>query len=79
MENNRKNKKDFVTMTPKELLLLRQKAQKEHFELKMKNAVKWLKQTHHIRIAKKNIARINTFFKIACLKNQKPPKETVSK
>lgn len=67
MENNKKKIKDLAVMTPKELLALRKQAQKDHFELKMKHAVKWLKQTHQIRIAKKNIARINTFFKLACI------------
>ena len=40
MENNKKKIKYLAVMTPKELLALRKQAQKDHFELKMKHAVK---------------------------------------
>jgi ribosomal protein L29 len=65
METNHKDRQKMSNMTAKELLTLRKQAQKDHFALKMKHAVKWLKQTHQLRVAKKNIARINTFFSIA--------------
>lgn len=74
MESNQKQIKNLANMSPKELLKLRQEAQKKQFELKMKHAVKGLKQTHQLNIARKNIARINTFFKLACdqVKKSKP-------
>ncbi len=44
----------------KDLLKVRKEMQKDLYDLKMKNAIKALKQTHLITIAKKNIAKINT-------------------
>lgn len=44
----------------KDLLKMRKKMQKDLYDLKMKNAIKALKQTHLISLAKKNIAKINT-------------------
>lgn len=55
--------KELRELTPKNLVDERTKMQKELYEAKMKNAVKWLKQTHQITVAKKKIARINTVLK----------------
>lgn len=50
-------------MTVKELVSERGKLKKELFELKMKNAIRWLKETHKIWDLKVKIARINTVLK----------------
>lgn len=50
-------------MTVKELVSERAKLKKELFELKMKNAIRWLKETHKIWDLKVKIARINTVLK----------------
>jgi len=50
-------------MTVKELVSERGKLKKELFELKMKNAIRWLKETHKIWDLKVQIARINTVLK----------------
>lgn len=50
-------------MTVKELISERGKMKKELFELKMKNAIRWLKETHKIWDLKVKIARINTVLK----------------
>ncbi len=50
-------------MTVKELVSERGKMKKELFELKMKNAIRWLKETHKIWDLKVKIARINTVLK----------------
>ena len=50
-------------MTVKELISERWKMKKELFELKMKNAIRWLKETHKIWDLKVKIARINTVLK----------------
>ncbi len=47
----------------KELVSERGKLKKELFELKMKNAIRWLKETHKIWDLKVKIARINTVLK----------------
>lgn len=50
-------------MTVKELVNERAKLKKELFELKMKNAIRWLKETHKIWDLKVQVARINTVLK----------------
>ena len=50
-------------MTVKELVSERAKLKKELFELKMKNAIRGLKETHKIWDLKVQIARINTVLK----------------
>lgn len=50
-------------MTVKELVSERGKMKKELFDLKMKNAIRWLKETHKIWDLKVKIARINTVLK----------------
>ncbi len=47
----------------KELVNLRKEMKKKLFEMRMKNALRALKETHLIRVAKRNIARINTVLK----------------
>ena len=50
-------------MTVKELVSERGKLKKELFELKMKNAIRGLKETHKIWDLKVKVARINTVLK----------------
>ena len=50
-------------MTVKELISERGKMKKELFDLKMKNAIRWLKETHKIWDLKVKVARINTVLK----------------
>lgn len=52
--------KDLLVLGAKELVQKRKEMQKNLFELKMKNIAGSLKKTSDIRLAKKNIARINT-------------------
>ncbi len=61
-------KKDFLLdiqkKTIKDLVAMRKKMRLEHFNLKMKNVAKWLKETHKISELRKNIARINTVLSV---------------
>lgn len=50
-------------MTVKELVSERARLKKELFELKMKNAIRGLKETHKIWDLKVKVARINTVLK----------------
>lgn len=52
--------KDLSDKSVKELVQMRTKFKKDLHALKMKHAIKWLKQTHQISLTKKNIARVNT-------------------
>lgn len=52
--------KDIQWRTEKELVKKRLEFRKELYEDKMKNSIRWLKQTHKIPGLKKKIARINT-------------------
>lgn len=52
--------KDLVWRTAKDLVALRRDFKKQLFELRMKNALKSLKETHQIAVLRKEIARINT-------------------
>lgn len=47
----------------KQLVDERRKMKKELFDLKMKNSIRWLKETHKIWDIKVKIARINTVLK----------------
>jgi ribosomal protein L29 len=51
--------KDIQWRGEKELVKKRTEFRKELYEGKMKNAIRWLKQTHKIPQLKKKIARIN--------------------
>ena len=51
---------DLVYKSLKELVAMRRDFKKQLFELRMKNALKSLKETHIISVLRKNIARINT-------------------
>lgn len=55
---------DLMQKTVKELVKMRNDLKKELFEMKMKNSMRWLKQTHLISVAKANVARINTALNI---------------
>lgn len=50
---------DLEKKTVREIFLLKKDLEKELFSLKMKNAIRSLKQTHLIRLVRRNIARIN--------------------
>lgn len=49
--------------TPKELVSMRKKMKDELFKLKMKNAIRGLKETHLLWDLRVKIARINTVLK----------------
>jgi large subunit ribosomal protein L29 len=51
---------DLIDTSLKDLVLMRRDLKKQLFELRMKNALKSLKETHLISILRKNVARINT-------------------
>jgi large subunit ribosomal protein L29 len=51
---------DLREKSPKELVALRKKLKNELFALKMKNAIRGLKETHQLGELKIQIARINT-------------------
>jgi len=52
--------KDLKDKSVKELVQSRAKLKQELHGLKMKHAIKWLKQTHLIKKARKDVARVNT-------------------
>jgi len=52
--------KDLVGKSLKELIKMRKKLQEELYNLKLKNSLRALQQTHLIKLARRNIARINT-------------------
>ena len=62
-----KGKKMFMdelnNKTPKELVSMRKKMKDELFKLKMKNAIRGLKETHLLWDLRVKIARINTVLK----------------
>jgi large subunit ribosomal protein L29 len=51
---------DLREKSPKELVALRKKLKDELFALKMKNAIRGLKETHKLGEIRVQIARINT-------------------
>lgn len=51
---------DLIGKSLKELVKLRNKIRKEVYEYSLKNSLRSLTQTHLIRLARRNIARINT-------------------
>jgi large subunit ribosomal protein L29 len=52
--------KELESKSLKELIKKRWELLKSLFEMRLKNSMKALTQTHHISLAKRNIARINT-------------------
>ena len=52
--------KELADKNVKELVAMRKEAKKELFELRMKNSVRALKETHKIGDPRVKIARINT-------------------
>ncbi|MBR2157947.1 50S ribosomal protein L29 [bacterium] len=52
--------KELADKNVKELVAMRKEAKKELFELRMKNSVRALKETHKIGDLRVKIARINT-------------------
>ena len=52
--------KELANKNIKELVAMRKEAKKELFELRMKNSVRALKETHKIGDLRVKIARINT-------------------
>ena len=51
------------SMTAKDLVSERKTLQKELYELRAKNSIRWLKETHKIGDIRVKIARINTVLK----------------
>ena len=56
--------KDIVNLSIKDLVNKRTELRKELFTLKMKNQGWALKQTHLLRLVRRNIARVNTALSI---------------
>lgn len=56
--------KELSSKSVKELVDMRRKMKKELFELKSKNAIRGLKETHKIGDTKVKIARINTLLSL---------------
>jgi len=54
---------DIRDKSPKELVTMRKKLKDELFALKMKNAIRGLKETHKLGEFRVQIARINTVLK----------------
>lgn len=54
---------DIKDKSPKELVAMRKKLRDELFALKMKNAIRGLKETHLLGDIRVKIARINTVLK----------------
>ncbi len=54
---------DIRDKSPKELVAMRKKIKDELFALKMKNAIRGLKETHQLGELRVKIARINTVLK----------------
>ena len=52
--------KELAVKSVKELVAMRKEAKRELFELRMKNSVRALKETHKIGDLRVKIARINT-------------------
>ncbi len=61
-------RKDFLLdlrkKSVKDLVVLRKKMRLDYFNLRMKNASKWLKETHKILNLRRDIARINTVLSV---------------
>lgn len=55
--------KDLLKKSFKDLVSIRNIERKSLYELKLKNAIRSLNQTHLIKTAKKNVARINTIIR----------------
>jgi ribosomal protein L29 len=56
--------KDLAKKSPKQLVQLRNDLRKDLFEHKLAMSVRKLNQTHLIKLARKNIARVNTALKV---------------
>ncbi len=61
--------KELSSKSVKELVSMRKKLKKELFDLKAKNTVRWLKETHKIGDTKIKIARINTVLTLKVKEN----------
>mgnify|MGYP003588820089 FL=1 len=61
--------KELSSKSVKELVDMRKSMKKELFELKSKNAIRWLKETHKIEDTKVKIARINTLLALKIKEN----------
>lgn len=60
MKGRKEFMKDLWSKTVKELVKARRKLQDELYALRMKHAMKGLKQTHSLKDLRRKIARINT-------------------
>ena len=63
MKGTKSFMKELRDKTPKELVTMRKKLKDEWFALKMKNAIRGLKETHKLGEVRVQIARINTVLK----------------
>lgn len=60
MKDSKSFMKELREKSPKELVAMRKKLRDELFALKMKNAIRGLKETHKLGELRIQIARINT-------------------
>ena len=60
MKGTKSFMKELKDKSPKELVAMRKKLRNEFFALKMKNAIRGLKETHKLGELRVQIARINT-------------------
>jgi len=56
--------KDLLNLSIKDLVRKRTELRKQLFSFKMKNQARTLKQTHLIKLTRRNIARVNTALSI---------------
>lgn len=61
--------KELSSKSVKELVDMRKKMKKELFDLRSKNAIRWLKETHKIGDTRIKIARINTLLALKIKEN----------
>jgi ribosomal protein L29 len=55
--------KELSEKSPKELVAMRKKMKSDLYSLKMKNAIRGLKNTSEVGTTRKKIARVNTVLK----------------
>ena len=57
---NKLQMNELMQKNIKELVGLRKQLKSELYNLRIKNSMRWLKQTHTIKLTRRNIARVNT-------------------
>ena len=60
MSDKKLSQEELLSLSVKDLVIKRAELKKQLFQYKMQNQAKALKQTHLIKLTRRNIARINT-------------------